>query len=165
MAKAQAAAKTAAKSNKGATPKVTDKKADPLADLGLDAKKPEVKTETAAVTARTEVNVGEIEFGEVDYIPQSKRATGGSKYKFDDLAAPKPHPTEKGRIVYANFIVRVQDGVDEAALKRSVQSATTQANKAGKGEKKYFITRAIKATADKPAGVMVIRTDDRPAAE
>lgn len=162
MAKAKAADKSAAKSNKGA--KVTD----PLADLGLEAtttKKAAEQPQTAATTERKEVEVGDIEFGTVDYIPQSKRSSGGSKYKFDDLKAPAAHPQDKNRKVYANFIVRVQDGVDEAALKRSVQSATTQANKAGKGAGKYFITRAVPAADGKPAGVMVIRTDDRPASE
>lgn len=162
MAKAQAAAKTAAKSTTKGT-----KLTDPLADLGLA---PTAKPAPAVVAgtdtisnsgSRTEVEVGDIEFGEVDFIPQSKRSSGGSKYKFDELKAPTKKPD--GKTAYSSFTVRLQPGVDADALKRSVQSATTQANKHGKQQGKYFVTRALKADGDKAEGIMVIRTDIIPA--
>jgi hypothetical protein len=56
--------------------------------------------------------------------------------------------------------VRLQSGVDEAKLKRSVQSATTQENKKNKerGDSAYYITRTINE-GGKFVGIMVIRTD------
>lgn len=159
---------------------------DPLADLGLDPEpvKPTVETtketpiteqpivETTVsktVTKKTteptneEVEVGEIEFGFSEFIPTAKRKVDGSKYKFDLLPAPTvwddgPH---KGKPKIANFVVKLQPGVDPTKLRRSVQSATTQANRQGSEEGKYFVSRSV--TKDGQfAGMIVYRTDDKP---
>jgi hypothetical protein len=150
-------------------PKVSN---DPLADLGLDDTTT-TATETAPVTAtettppvtegetetsgtREEVEIGDIEFGFVTDLPTAKRKTEGSKYKFDKLPAPK----KDGDVTqYANFTVKLQPGVDADKLRRSVQSATTQANKANKD--KYFVSRTVSKDGEF-VGMMVIRTDQRP---
>lgn len=146
---------------------------DALAALGLDsvedtASAASPATEAAVAEAkeaveREEVDVGEIEVGEIDYIPASKRASGGSKYKFDELKAPVVK--ENGKTGYSFFRVTLQPGVDADKLKRSVQSATTQANKQAKerGADAYFATRAENDKDGKFASILVIRTDDRPA--
>jgi len=149
---------------------------DALAALGLDtvadestvphivAAATEVTTEAAA-SEREEVDVGEIEIGEIDFIPASKRASGGSKYKFDELAAPVAK--DNGKKGYSFFRVTLQPGVDADKLKRSVQSATTQANKQSKdrGGDAYYVTRAENDKEGKFASILVIRTDDRPVNE
>ncbi|WP_156433880.1 hypothetical protein [Bradyrhizobium retamae] len=158
---------------------------DPLADLGLDdtaavtkpvtkpgtkpATKPAVEAPVeAAVEAtngdatedngRDEVEVGEIEFGFSEYIPTAKRKAEGSKYKFDALQAPQ----KKGdKTLYAHFRVKLQPGVDPDKLRRSVQSATTQANRQGAEAGKYFVSRT--ETKDGVfVGMIVYRTDDKP---
>jgi hypothetical protein len=154
---------------------------DPLADLGLDdttstkpttaaaKKQADVKKSAKAgttdkpkakptETTREEVEVGDLEFGTIDFIPTAKRVTGGSKYKFDELAAPKAEG-EKGRFSF--FVVKLEDGVDPDKLKRSVQSATTQANRTGEKEGKYFVSRSVSKDG-KFVGMQVIRTDSRP---
>ena len=145
---------------------------DALAALGLDnvddAVAPEATAAAvteAAVTEREEVDVGEIEIGELDFIPASKRTSGGSKYKFDSLAAPTDK--ENGKKGYAFFRVTLQPGVDADKLTRSVQSATTQANKQSKdrGGVAYYVTRAENDTDGKFKSILVIRTDDRPEKE
>lgn len=156
---------------------------DPLADLGLDPEpvhttvdtaqetpitdKPVVETTVSkTVTKKTteptneEVEVGEIEFGFSEFVPTAKRKAEGSKYKFDQLVAPGvfedgPH---KGKPKFANFVVKLQPGVDPDKLRRSVQSATTQANRQGSDEGKYFVSRSL--TKDGQfAGMIVYRTD------
>ena len=150
---------------------------DALAALGLDTVADEAQvaetvaaaTEVPAVESndvdRTEVDVGEIEVGEIDYIPASKRSSGGSKYKFDELKAPVAK--DNGKFGYSFFRVVLQPGVEADKLKRSVQSATTQANKQAKdrGSDAYFATRAENDTDGKFKSILVIRTDDRPAKE
>lgn len=171
----RAAAKPVAKSGKDKN----EVNNDPLADLGLTdnapaapvkeavpakaktevkksepVKEPETTTET-----REEVEVGELEFGFVDFIPTAKRRTEGSKYKFDALAAPQ---TKDGKTRYAQFTVKLQPGVEADKLRRSVQSATTQANRQGKNEGKYFVSRSVNDASGNFAGMQVIRTDQRP---
>lgn len=134
-----------------------------LAALGLDvedaatASAPMPVAEAAARADREEVEVGDIEVGEVDFIPTQQRGATGSKYKFAELAAPRD---VNGKIKYSQFTVRLQPGVDELKLKRSVQSATTQENKKNKdrGDSAYYITRTINE-GGKFVGIMVIRTD------
>jgi hypothetical protein len=175
----RAAAKPVAKSGKDN--KNVD--IDPLADLGLTdetpaqqpqakasakakpaaqpapAPEPETVAETEQTETREEVEVGELEFGFVDFIPTAKRRTEGSKYKFDALAAPQ---TKDGKTRYAQFTVKLQEGVDADKLRRSVQSATTQANRQGKNEGKYFVSRSVNGADGKFVGMQVIRTDQRP---
>ena len=132
---------------------------DALAALGLDvdsAANTEIN-EAVEKAEREEVEVGEIEVGTIDYIPASTRSAGGSKYKFNDLVAPKE---VNGKVQYSHFTVRLQDGVDETKLKRSVQSATTQENKKNKerGSEAYYITRTVNQ-GGKFVAIMVIRTD------
>ena len=148
---------------------------DALAALGLDtvadeatvaetvAAATEVPAVEATASEREEVDVGEIEVGEIDYIPASKRASGGSKYKFDELKAPVVK--DNGKTGYSFFRVVLQPGVDADKLKRSVQSATTQANKQAKERNSdaYFATRAENDKDGKFQSILVIRTDDRPA--
>ena len=133
---------------------------DALAALGLDVEEQAAATvnvDAAEKAEREEVEVGEIEVGTIDFIPASTRSAGGSKYKFNELAAPKE---VNGKVQYSHFTVRLQDGVDETKLKRSVQSATTQENKKNKdrGSDAYFITRTVNQ-GGKFAAIMVIRTD------
>lgn len=169
------AAKPVASSSKAKKTVTTE--TDPLADLGLTdtaptttaAKAPAASAATATETAtetetasREEVEVGEIEFGFDFDVPVSKRRTEGSKYQFDKLAAPGkfedgPH---KGKPKIANFFVKLQPGVDADKLRRSVQSATTQANKTNKD--KYFVSRTVADADGKFIGMKVLRTDNRP---
>jgi hypothetical protein len=158
---------------------------DPLADLGLDttptrtvaktveqaatkpaaqSAAPEAETATDTETAsHEEVEVGEIEFGFSEFIPTAKRKAEGSKYKFDQLPAPSvfTEGPNKGKPKIANFKVNLQPGVDPDKLRRSVQSATTQANRQGADTGKYFVSRTV-AEAGKFVGMIVYRTDDRP---
>jgi hypothetical protein len=145
---------------------------DALAALGLDDDAPVAATAApaeavaeAASAEREEVDVGDIEVGFIDFIPASKRTSGGSKYKFDSLAAPALNAA--GKTAYGFFRVSLQPGVDEAKLKRSVQSATTQANKQAKngGSDAYYVTRAENGTDGKFKSILVIRTDARPEVE
>ena len=152
---------------------------DPLADLGLDLgttttvpdnpkkaatpvateeAKPATNGDAPADTDNSaEVDVGEIEFGFSDYIPTSKRKAEGSKYKFDKLPAPT---TNDGKPRIANFTVRLQPGVDPDKLRRSVQSATTQANRQGADAGKYFVSRTLTEDGEFK-GMVVFRTDNK----
>lgn len=166
------AAKPVASSSKAKKTVTTE--TDPLADLGLTdtptttaakapAKIAEAATETVTETAsREEVEVGDLVFGYDFDVPVSKRRTEGSKYQFDKLAAPGvfedgPH---KGKPKIANFFVKLQPGVDADKLRRSVQSATTQANKTNKS--KYFVSRTVADADGRFIGMKVLRTDNRP---
>jgi hypothetical protein len=164
-----------ASTGKGKT-KVTDT-TDPLADLGLDdtpapaakaaaapaaapvADAAPAETTTADEATREEVDVGDLEFGFVDYIPTAKRRTEGSKYKFDALQAPQE---KDGKTRYAQFTVKLQPGVDADKLRRSVQSATTQANRQGSQAGKYFVSRSLNDDKGAFVGMQVIRTDVKP---
>lgn len=166
--------KPAAKSGAKDKPQVSDK-TDPLADLGLDEPKATAAPKatvvaapaaaTEATTEREEVEVGEIEFGFDTFIPTAKRKAEGSKYKFDLLPAPAVFTDgpNKGKAKIANFKVTLQDGVDEDKLRRSVQSATTQANRQGSDAGKYFVSRSLNDAAGKFIGMVVYRTDQKPA--
>jgi hypothetical protein len=165
---------------------------DPLADLGLETTAPtkpvaakpakgskaaaapvveptveptveETDATTSGESSREEVEVGDIEFGFSEFIPTAKRKAEGSKYKFDNLAAPSvwTEGPNKGKPKIANFLVKLLPGVDADKLRRSVQSATTQANRQGADEGKYFVSRT--ATKDGVfIGMIVYRTDDKP---
>jgi hypothetical protein len=147
---------------------------DPLADLGLDTTTTQIVEQPVTQAAPTaaaptapatnleasdggneEVEVGEIEFGFSEYIPTASRKPEGSKYKFDKLPAPT---TKDGKPRIANFFVKLQPGVDPDKLRRSVQSATTQANRQGSDAGKYFVSRTV--TEDGVfKGMTVYRTD------
>lgn len=169
--KTKPAAKPVAKPKTKDTSKVDN---DPLADLGLETSDAPTATQPAATvtetsttvteitshTGRDEVEVGEIELGFAEFIPTAKRKAEGSKYKFDELVAPSTWTDgpNNGKQKIANFFVKLLDGVDADKLRRSVQSATTQANKQGKEAGKYFVSRS--ATKDgKFIGMIVYRTD------
>jgi hypothetical protein len=157
---------------------------DPLADLGLDdapvtktVTKPAPKVVEATVEAtapatnghdteasgRDEVEIGDIEFGFSEFIPTAKRKAEGSKYKFDDLVAPSvwTDGPNKGKPKIANFFVKLLPGVDADKLRRSVQSATTQANRQGADAGKYFVSRTATKNGEF-IGMIVYRTDDKP---
>jgi hypothetical protein len=145
---------------------------DALAALGLAdeaaSTAPEQVTETVttaepvAAAEREEVEIGSIETDTIDFIPTMKRGGGGtgSKYKFEELAAPVTG--EDGKTKYSLHRVFLKEGTDELKLKRSVQSATTQENKKRKDEGKYYITRTIVEKGEFK-GMMIIRTDAPPA--
>lgn len=156
---------------------------DALAALGLDmddaaeTTAPAVSepaaspaTEASAPAAekqeREEVELGELEVGTLDYLPALTRlgSRGGSKFKFDELAAPEVGAD--GKTKYSFFAATAQEGVEDVKIKRSVQSATTQANKRAKeeGSGKYFVTRTENKDG-KFHRILVIRTDARPEVE
>lgn len=164
-----------------------DTEHDPLADLGLDiaptvtkakgkpADKPAADTKPKAdappmvsvtIVEHHDVIVGEIELGFSDYVPASKRKSEGTKYPFDKLVAPGvwADGPNKGKPKIANFFTKLADGETADKLKRSVQSATTQANKHGAAEGKYFASRS-KTVDGKFVGMIVLRTDARPTKE
>lgn len=141
--------------------------ADALAALGLTDES--VTEETVEQTSnngpdettpaeREEVEIGELEFGTLDFIPSSRRSSGGSKYKFDSLSAPVVDQTTS-KTNYSYFKVSLVEGIDANKLKRSVQSATTQANKTNPD--KYFVTRTVNKDGNLEH-MLVIRTDARP---
>ena len=114
----------------------------------------------AKAPARVEVEVGEIEVEEsaLESLPPLTRGgASGSKYPFDKLAAPAKQAN--GSYGYSSFTVKLQDGVDEDALKRSVQSATTQANSRGKASGTKFVTRSINE-GGKFVAIKVFRVDN-----
>ncbi|MCY1708382.1 hypothetical protein [Pannonibacter sp. SL95] len=134
-------------------------KKDPLADLDVDL---EAATETGAVTTPQAVEVGEIETGVMAELPPSARSGGGggtSKYAFDKLAAP----SDKG---FSFIRVKAPEGAskeDTERLRRSVQSATTNRNRAAKerNEPNYYETRTEQKDGSVVA-VLILRTDKRP---
>ncbi|WKV17028.1 hypothetical protein [Nostoc phage NMeng1] len=132
-----------------------------LADLGLDTAAPTAgaAADAPARAPREEVEIGDIEFGTTDLIPTMKRGGDkGSKYQFDKLAAPVAK--DGGGYSYSTFSVSVMPGVDPDKLRRSVQSATTAANRASKadGSVAYYITRS-RLVAGEFAGMTVFRVD------
>ena len=156
---------------------------DPLADLGLDlgnaggtavegtdgapvpaeasGAEAAVAAATEAKDKRKEVEIADLEFGFVDLIPQMKRGGAtGSKYEFDKLVAPVAKEDGSG-FKYAMFVAKLANPEDDAAaLKRSVQSATTAENKSHKdaGTPNRYITRTHVVNGEF-AGVAVFRVD------
>lgn len=157
-----------------------------LADLGLDlgagteaAKEVAVETAEGAAAAekakRSQIDVGTIVVSdEAEDLPVLVRNfTGerktGSKYKFADIAAPIAK--DGGGWSYFKMTVEVGEN-DPDAFRRSIQSATTQANnayKTGEGEaavyERKFVTRSFNDAAGKFAGMNVFRVDNTLAAE
>lgn len=142
--------------------------ADPLGDLGLDldaAGTTEaavvVEGSTEATEKREEVQIGELEYGVLDFIPTQRRGGGasGSKYKFEAIAAPVAKADGTG-FQYNYSLVRLVEGEDADKLKRSVQSATTQANAQAKkdGGVERYVTRQFFDKGEF-AGVYIIRVD------
>ena len=145
---------------------------DALADLGLNLDNtnaetaPVADTAVAVANAREEVEIGELEFGFADFVPAQKRGgASGSKYEFDKLDAPVAKEDGTGW-KYATFTAKLQEGVDADKLKRSVQSATTAANRAAKdsGAPNRYVTRQH-IVAGEFAGVIVFRVDGTIATE
>lgn len=148
---------------------------DALADLGLDLEAPapelpndaEVSAEKKPSKPRVEVKIGEIVYGEDEELPGIERSGPGvdreSKYNFDELAEPVEFTRADGSKgwKYKTFVVGLLEGVDKDALLRSVNSATTAANKKAEEAKngKYFVTRSV-IENDKFVGVKVFRIDD-----
>lgn len=150
---------------------------DSLAGLGLDdfeTGAPEAPAEPAAAetvtevvateeakAAREEVKIGELEYGVFDSIPTVRRGGGasGSKYKFEDIKAPVAKADGSG-FSYSYSLVRLVEGEDADKLKRSVQSATNQANAAAKkdGAVERFINRQFIEKGEY-AGTYIIRVD------
>lgn len=136
---------------------------DPLADLGLDtAAEPTeaLSSETATTTNEDDMarstedfSIGEIEIETVTELPTASRTPGVSKYPFAKLEAP-------GKNGIARFVVPFKGG-DEKKFRRSVQSATTQANRTSASEGKYFESRS-EVKDGKFIGIAVYRTDKRP---
>lgn len=137
---------------------------DPLADLGLDggaaASGEAANTNTendmakTTQTAAAEPVVGKIEIGFDAEVPSATRTGGGSQYPFTQLPAPA-----EGKI--ANFFVPYVSG-DKKKFARSVQSATTQANRNKDG--RYYESRSVTENGEFK-GIKVFRTDNRPAGE
>lgn len=140
---------------------------DLLGGLGLGddaAATTETTTAGAAEDAkadRTEVKIGELKAVTFDSIPALTRGGGGStgsKYKFEDIAAPVDNGN--GGFSYSGTLVELVEGEVEDKLKRSVQSATTQENakakKAGRPER--YLTRQHVVNGEF-AGVYIIRVD------
>lgn len=119
-----------------------------------------VATEEAKAV-REEVKIGELEYGTFDVIPTVRRGGGasGSKYKFEDIKAPVAKADGAG-FSYSYSLVRLVDGEDADKLKRSVQSATNQANAAAKkdGAPERFINRQFIEKGEY-AGTYIIRVD------
>lgn len=141
-----------------------------LADLGLDdtgadagstVEATQAPVEAAAAKApRKQVNIGELVIGEEDFIPAMKKGgEKGSKFAFDKLAAPRLKD-DGVNYAYATFTAMLQDGEDEGALKRSVQSATTAQNRQAKAnnEPQRFVTRS-KVENGEFVGITVYRVD------
>ncbi|QPC44956.1 hypothetical protein HW532_20985 [Kaustia mangrovi] len=137
---------------------------DPLADLGLDANasadaEADASNEEATVARDDDVEFGEIEIGTASAVPTARRSAGGSRFPFDKL--PAPSKDKNGDAVISTFFVPFKGG-DANKFRRSVQSATTQANRAGADEGKYFESRSV-SEGGEFKGMTVYRTDDRPA--
>lgn len=146
---------------------------DPLADLGLDLGNNDAGGGEAPVTAdaaateaakekRKEVAIADLEFGFADFIPAQKRGgASGSKYEFDKLVAPVAKEDGSGW-KYATFVAKPENPAefDAEALKRSVQSATTAANRAAKdsGAPNRYVTRQH-IVGGEFVGVIVFRVD------
>lgn len=140
------------------------KAAGSQASVGGTATPAPVEAPSKARAPRVEVNVGEIIVStEFESLAPLVRGGGGgatgSKYKFDELLAPAKQAD--GTWGYTSFLVELQEGVDEDALKRSVQSANTQANGVAKkaGLPNYYVTRSV-VKDGKFAGMKVYRVDN-----
>lgn len=159
-----------------------------LADLGIElgagAAADAVVAETAAGAAvaekakRAQIDVGTIVLAdESEDLPALVRTfTGerktGSKYKFADIAAPVLKDETDASKGFKYFTMQIDLGEnDPEAFRRSVQSATTQANnayKTGEGDaavyERKFVTRSFNVDG-KFAGMKVYRVDNTMAAE
>lgn len=118
--------------------------------------------EAVVATKREEVAIADLEFGEEDFIPALKRGgTKGSKYEFDKLTAPVAKEDGSG-FKYSTFLVRPENAEDFDAvrLKRSVQTASTNANATAKDEGRVerYLTRQ-KLVNGVFVGVTVFRVD------
>lgn len=125
------------------------------------ATEPATDTAPAAAAAEPAFSAGSVLDLSFDDIPETKRAfAGGGKtiYGIEDIAAPGTD----GKKYHAKLVPF--EGGDVAAFKRSVQSSATGQNTKAKdaGAPNYYITRSHEE-AGKFVGVVVIRTDDRPA--
>lgn len=121
-------------------------------------------------TVREQVKIGEVQIEEGIALTPLTRVSGGSKYKFNELRAPVK--ADDGSFSYASMLVKPEEGEDDAKLRRSVQSATTQENKKHKGSKGgfdgadvYFITRSVADRAGNFVGMRVFRVDGTVAKE
>lgn len=88
-------------------------------------------------------------------------AQRGSKYPFEKLPAPTGEGDAKR---YPSFTIRVPEGEDYERVRRSVQSAATNANSQAKsaGLTNYYVTRQFTNDAGEAVGIRVYRTDERP---
>lgn len=149
-----------------------DANLDPLADLGLDTAGAESGTESNSeednvakgkrpiVDEDDDMDFGEIEVGVAAEVPTARRTGGsGSRFPFAKLAAPTTNA--KGEPEIAFFTVPYKAAFDKKKFARSVQSATTQANRSSAAEGKYFESRSV-VVAGEFVGISVYRTDNRP---
>lgn len=86
----------------------------------------------------------------------------GSKYPFEKLNAPTGEGDQRR---YTSFTIRVPEGEDYERVRRSVQSAATNANSQAKtaGLPNYYVTRQFNNDKGEAVGIRVFRTDERPA--
>lgn len=127
---------------------------------GADAPKTETTTTETTGDNAPSFEAGSITDLSFDEIPAQKRPfSGGGKtiYGIEDLPAPGT-----GGKKYHGKLVEYKGG-DVTAFKRSVQSSATGQNAKAKdaGVPNYYITRSHEVEG-KFAGVVVIRTDERP---
>lgn len=115
-----------------------------------------------AKKARVQVAIAPLEFGTIDIIPAQKvGGAKGSKYEFDKLVAPVAKEDGSG-YNYSYFLAKPEDdqNFDEDAFKRSVQSASTAANRNAKkdGTEDRYLTRQHIVKGEF-VGVLVLRVD------
>jgi hypothetical protein len=139
---------------------------DPLAALGLGGDDAAASTSTqtaepqteAADVARAQRNtsedftIGTVSRRIIKELPKPQRGERAGRFDFASIAAP----SKEG---YDSLFVEFKGG-DAAKFRRSVQAAATAANRGD--EKKYFETRQ-EVENGKLVGMLVIRTDNRPA--
>lgn len=104
-------------------------------------------------------------------LPALRRGGGGggnkgSKYPFDELAAPTEATDEEGTYFeFDNFEIRLAavENADEARLRSALTAAVATQNKKEKeaNSGKRFVTRSLLDDAGAYAGVAVYRVDDK----
>lgn len=130
------------------------------------------EAETAEKKKRKHVAIAPLEFGTIDLIPENNKGFGAkkSKYNFEDIAAPVANAANASGFDYGFALVKPEDiasaDYDEETFIRSVQSATTAANRKAKeaGTEERFVSRRQDVEGEF-VGVLVIRVDGTIATE
>lgn len=111
---------------------------------------------------RKAVELGELEYGFADFVPEETRAGGvgrESRWDFDKLEAPQAYTGEDGKtkFKYATITARLVDGETEERLRGAVSGAIAGEHRKKNG-KKYTTRQLVKD--GEFAGLTIFRVDN-----